>query len=204
MINNISNVDTRMQQMSVVKTAPSQVSVTAPPILGFKVPCLKEKAILRVKKFKRADNIIIAGEIEDHYVDIVEEEEAPNNGFNFFQLQPEKRKIKYLKNSYIIDYIQSPKMGCGLGTEALKGLAEKAMFDSKAEGRIVTFCAPVWKESSPAQFFYKLGFRFMDPTANEYIQDCIIKKVPDLPPQMGMMYLPKKNLHKLLRYGDVF
>ena len=44
----------------------------------------------------------------------------------------------------------------------------------------------------------------MDKSANEYIEDCIIKKVPDLPPQVGMMYLPKANIHKLLRYGDVF
>lgn len=205
MINNIASVDTRMQQMSVVKTAPSQISVTAPPILGFKVPCLKEKATLRVKKFKRSDNIIIAGEIDDDYVDIVEEDDTSfSTDLNFFQIMPKKRKIKYLKNSYIIDYIQSPKMKCGLGTEALKGLAEKAMFDSRAEGRIVTFCAPVWKESSPAQFFYKLGFRFMDSEANQYIEECIIKKVPDAPPQTGMMYLPKKNIHKLLRYGDLF
>ena len=78
------------------------------------------------------------------------------------------------------------------------------MFDTRADGRIVTYCAPVWKESSPAQFFYKLGFRFLDPTANEYMDECIIKKVPDLPPQTGMMYLPKNNINKLLRYGDVF
>ena len=86
----------------------------------------------------------------------------------------------------------------------MKGLAEKAMFDSKAEGRIVTFSSPVCKESSPALFFYKLGFRFMEKGANEYMEECIIKKVPDIPPQVGMMYLPKKNLQKLLRYGDLF
>lgn len=206
MINNITNVDTRMHQMGVIKTTPSQVSVSTPPILGFKVPLIKEKATLRVKKFKRSDNIIIAGEIEDHYVDIVEQDEENfNQGFNFFQVpQSRKKKIKYLKNSYIIDYIQSPKPFNGLGTEALKGLAEKAMFDPRAEGRIVTFCAPVWKESSPAQFFYKLGFRFMDPKANEYINNCINQKIPDLPPQTGMMYLPQANIHRLLRYGDKF
>ena len=207
MINNIANVDTHMRQMSVVKAVPSQVSIAMPPILGFKVPCLKEKATLRVKKFKRGDNIIIAGEIEDHYVDIVEEECDTDYSCEYSFFTPpiiKKKKTKYLKNAYVIDYIQSPKARCGLGTAALKGLAEKAMFDSRAEGRIVTFCAPVWKESSPAQFFYKLGFRFMDPSANEYIKDCLIKKVPDLPPQTGMMYLPKANLHKLLRYGDLF
>ena len=93
MINNISNVDTHLQQMSVAKASPSLVSVTTPPILSFKTPFVKEKAILRVKKFKRADNIIIAGEIDDDYVDIVEEEEeVASNSFNFFKLTPEKKK----------------------------------------------------------------------------------------------------------------
>lgn len=204
MINNISYVDTSLQQMNVVKTTPSQGSITTPPILGFKTPFLKEKATLRVKKFKRADNIIIVGEIDDDYVDIIETEPIESGGFNFFQGIPSKTKTKFLKNCYIIDYIQSPKPRSGLGTEAIKNLAEKAMFDSRAEGRIVTYCAPVWKESSPALFFYKLGFRFMESGANEYMQECLAKKIPDLPPQKGMMYLPKSNLHKLLRYGDVY
>ena len=209
MINNISSVDTRLQQSQVVKTTPSQVSISAPPVLGFKTPNLKEKALIRIKKVKRSDNLVMTGDIDDDYVDIVEEKipvspRAGNSSFNFFQLEPERRQTKFLKSCYLIDYIQSPKMGCGLGTEAIKNLAEKAMFDQKTEGRIVTFCAPVWKESSPAQFFYKLGFRFMDKEANLYIEDCIIKKVPDLPPQIGMMYLPKSNIHKLLRYGDLF
>ncbi len=211
MINNISNVDTRMQQqMGVAKASPSLVGMSAPPILSFKAKFLKEKATLRIKKIKRSDNIVIPGDIEDDYVDIVEDDGSPvnssgnNHEFNFFQLEPEKRKTKFLKNCYVIDYIQSPRQRCGLGTEAVKQLAEKAMFDTRAEGRIVTFSAPVWKESSPALFFYKLGFRFMEKEANDYMDDCIIKKVPDLPPQIGMMYLPKANLHRLLRYGELF
>lgn len=207
MINNISNVDTRLkQQMGVSKSVTSQVSIPMAPIIGFKTPFIKEKATLRVKKFKRADNIIIAGDIDDDYVDIVEEESSENNSseYNFFNTTTPKRKYKYLKNCYIIDYIQSPKCHCGLGTEAIKGLAEKAMFDPKADGRIVTFSSPVWRESSPALFFYKLGFRFMEKSANDYMIECLAKKVPDIPPQTGMMYLPKSNLHKLLRYGELF
>ena len=208
MINNITHVDTRMQQKNVVKTTTSQFSVSTPPIIGFKTPFLKEKATLRIKKFSRRDNIIIAGIIDDDYVDIIEEEilnESSSNTQNFFLPNPVmKKKTKILKDCYVIDYIQSPRQRCGLGKEALKGLAEKAMFDKRAEGRIVTFSSPVWKESSPAQFFYKLGFRFMEEEANNYMEECLIKKIPDIPPQTGMMYLPKKNLHKLLRYGDVF
>ena len=204
MINNIASVDTSLQQRNVAKTTQSRVSFAIPPILSFKTPFIKEKATLRVKKFKRGDNIAIVGDVDDDYDEIVEEEYDDGSGYNFFQLPPPKRKMKYLKNCYVIDYIQSPKSRCGLGTEAIKQLAEKAMFDNMADGRIVTFSSPVWKESSPALFFYKLGFRFMEKGANEYMEDCLIKKVPDIPPQTGMMYLPKNNLHKLLRYGDLF
>ena len=206
MINNITNVDSQIN-LAVAKTKASTVSVSMPPIIGFKTPNLKQKAQIRIKKIKRSDNILIVGDIDDDYVDIVEDnliENAPEGEFNFFQLQPQKRKTAFLKNCYIIDYIQSPKQRCGLGTEAVKSLAEKAMFDSRAEGRIVTFSAPVWKESSPALFFYKLGFRFVEKGANEYMEECLIKKVPDIPPQIGMMYLPKSNLHRLLRYGELF
>ena len=207
MIINIATMDLR-PQMAVAKPMASVSSFSMPPILGFKTPPLKEKAIIKVKKVKRGDNIIIPGEIEDDYVDIVEEI-LPQNNSNFFTSQefvsPSiKRQIKYLKNCYIIDYIQSPKARCGLGTEAIKNLAEKAMFDSKADGRIVTFSAPMTKESSPALFFYKLGFRFTSPEANQYMEECIIKKIPDIPAQVGMMYLPKSRLHKLLRYGELF
>ena len=207
MINNIVNVDARLQQPSVVKTATSHMSIPMPPVLGFKTPLIKEKATLRVKKFKRGDNIIIAGDIDENYVDIIEEdlpESEHETNYSFFKLKPPKRKLKYLKNCYVIDYIQSPQQRRGMGTNAIKALAEKAMFDTRAEGRIVTYSSPICKESSPALFFYKLGFRFIDPKGNEYMEECLIKKVPDIPPQIGMMYLPKNNLQRLLRYGDLF
>ena len=212
MINNIQSMDLR-PQMTVAKAMPSVTSMSMPAILGFKTPQVKEKATMRVKKIKRSDNIIIPGEIEDDYVDIVEEEIDKglpySSGGNFFaspQLlsAPQKRKTKYLKNCYIIDYIQAPKPRCGMGTNAIKQLAEKAMFDTRADGRIVTFSAPMVKEASPAMFFYKLGFRFTDPKSNDYMEECLRKNMPDIPAQIGMMYLPKNRLKKLLMYGDLF
>ena len=209
MINNITTMDTR-PQMAVAKPMQSISSMGMPPILGFKTPPLKEKATIRVTKVKRGDNLIIPGEIDDDYVDIVEEEInlSPDSGGNFFsgpQFVPKiKKKFKYLKNCYLIDFIQSPKTRCGLGTEAIKNLAEKAMFDSRAQGRIVTFSAPMVKEMSPAMFFYKLGFRFTSPEANKYMEECLAQNMPDIPAQTGMMYLPRNQLHKLLRYGELF
>lgn len=223
MINNITTMDLR-PQMSVAKATPSLSSMSMPAILGFKTPQLKEKATIRVKKIRRGDNIIIPGEIDDDYVDIVEEEikysgkyadmyrnNSSNGNFfaskdspTFFTPPTYKRKTKYLKNCYIIDYIQSPKPKSGLGTAAIKQLAEKAMFDSRAEGRIVTFSAPILKESSPALFFYKLGFRFTDPTSNAIMEECLKNNMPDIPAQIGMMYLPKNRLNKLLHYGELF
>ncbi len=211
MINNITTMDTR-PQMAVAKPTASISNMGMPPILGFKTPLLKEKADIRVKKIRRGDNLIIPGIIDDDYVDTIEEtlevDSPTGSGSNFFNSSPTKipikRQVQYLKNCYIIDYIQSPKTHCGLGTEAIKNLAEKAMFDSKAEGRIVTFSAPIIKELSPALFFYKLGFRFTSPQANDYMDECLRKNCPDIPVQTGMMYLPKSHLHKLLRYGELF
>lgn len=210
MINNITTMDLR-PQMTVAKAAPSVTSLSMPPILGFKTPELKQKANIRVKKISRRDNIIIPGEIDDDYVDIVEENvRLTDNNFssNFFMAPKEaeliKRKTKYLKHCYIIDFIQSPKQRCGLGSNAIKQLAEKAMFDNRAQGRIVTFSAPLMKEMSPAIFFYKLGFRFTEPECNRVIEECIKNNMPDIPAQIGMMYLPKSQLQKLLRYGDLF
>ena len=114
MINNITNVDSQIN-LAVAKTKASTVSVSMPPIIGFKTPNLKQKAQIRIKKIKRSDNIVIVGDIDDDYVDIVEDnliENAPEGEFNFFQLQPQKRKTAFLKNCYIIDYIQSPKQRC--------------------------------------------------------------------------------------------
>lgn len=218
MINNITSMDLR-PQIAVAKAMPSVSSMTMPAILGFKTPQLKEKATMRIKKIKRGDNIIIPGEIDDEYVDIVEEIISNNARFkqeppggNFFaspeiltapSSPPMKKRLKYLKNCYIIDYIQSPKQRCGMGTNAIKSLAEKAMFDKKADGRIVTFSAPIYRDSSPALFFYKLGFRFTDPLANEIMEKCLRDNVPDIPAQIGMMYLPKVRLHKLIRYGEL-
>lgn len=214
MINNIANVDVR-QPMNTAKARSSMFGgVTMPPLLSFKKPPKKNKAELRIQKFKRSDNIIIDGVIDDDYVDIIEEEivdspiiQTPQNFFSTGGISspvPEKRKTKYLKNCYVIDYIQSPISRQGYGSLALKGLAEKAFFDKNVEGRIVTYSAPVCQESSPALFFYKLGFRFMDPEANEYMKECLIKNIPDIPVQKGMMFLPRYNLHKLIRYGELF
>ena len=212
MINNISNMDVR-PQMAVAKPMASVQSMGMPPILGFKTPPLKEKAKIQVKMVKRGDNLLIPGIIDDDYVDIVEEyvtiKNDNNPQDNFFAAHINnpikiKRKMKYLKNCYLIDFIQSPKPRCGLGTEAIKNLAEKAMFDTRAQGRIVTYSVPIIKEMSPALFFYKLGFRFTSPEANQYMEECLAKKMPDIPAQTGMMFLPKANLHKLLRYGEMF
>ena len=208
MINNVTNVDTHTN-MSITKAATTLASNPIPPLIGFRGKRADEKATLRVKKIKRNDNIIIVGNIDEDYVDYVDEgfiEEAPpqTGSFSFLKLPPQKKYTKYLKNCYVIDFIHSPRPKNGLGTEAIKILAEKAFFDTKANGRIVTFSTPVVKDCSPAIFFYKLGFRFTQESCNEHIEECIRKNEPDIPAQTGMMYLPKNNLQKLLRYGDLF
>ena len=97
MINNVTGVSASLPQMNVVKAMQSKTGISLPPVLGFKTPIGKGKANLRVKKFKRNDNIALAGEIDDDYVDIVEENAENeddgdmNSSFTFVNLMPKKK-----------------------------------------------------------------------------------------------------------------
>ena len=98
MINNIASMDMR-PQIAVAKPMASVSSFSMPPILGFKTPILNQKALIKVKKIKRGDNIIIPGCIDSDYVDIVEEEVpmqySGGGGPNFFEsFEFESMKIK--------------------------------------------------------------------------------------------------------------
>ena len=184
----------------------------------------KQKAKLKFKKIKFLDKIIAPIGMPQVYC--CDDEYIINQSFwanirHTFEVSKHKTSsgnffvsgmlddslpvsTKYFRTTYLITEIESPVPREGAGTEALQGLVEKSMLDDETQGRVILYQEQCSPEDTSAVFFYKLGFRFMDPNANENIQECIAKKIPDLPAQTGMMYLPKVNIHKLLRYGDLF
>lgn len=118
---------------------------------------------------------------------------------------PSKRTVLYLKNCYMIDYISSPQRFQGAGTKAVQTVLERALADKDTEGRIVVNAEIIDGQCSPAGFFYKLGFRFVDKSMNDIMENWLRKNIrTEFPKLTGIMYLPKQHINKLMMYGRNF
>ena len=58
-------------------------------------------------------------------------------------------------------------------------------------------------KTAPGGFYYKLGFRFTNPTENEACAKWLAAggKRENAPFAVGMMYLPRENIEQCLKYG---
>ena len=112
-------------------------------------------------------------------------------------------KTLYLNNCYKIDFIESPQRYKGAGTKAVKALVERSLADKDTQGRVVVDVQIIDEKTSPAGFFYKLGFRFVDTQMNEVMENWVRQKtLINAPKLTGMMYLPKENINRVLMYGE--
>ena len=115
---------------------------------------------------------------------------------------PTKKINLYLKNCYKIDSIESPVRYNGAGTKAIQALVERSLADRDTQGRVVLYAEITDGKTSPAGFFYKLGFRFIDKSMNEVMDAWLHKNIKIEGPNLtGMMYLPKNHINKVLMYG---
>lgn len=90
----------------------------------------------------------------------------------------------------------------GAGTALMKYVTQKSI-DEGFEGRIFLKAINSYDiEDSPVPFYKKLGFEFVDPKKNQAYQKWLKSGRGDLPfgLESGVMYLPKKNVSKLLNY----
>lgn len=115
---------------------------------------------------------------------------------------PSKKEIVHLRGCYQIDNIVAPQRYHGAGTKALQSLLDRSVSDKDTDGRIIVYADIVDGQTSPAGFFYKLGFRFLDNGMNEVMETWLRKNIKtDFPKLTGVMYLPKSNINKLMMYG---
>ena len=179
---------------------------------GEQKPVQIPDAKIKYRKIKQSDKYIVQGDWSEDYAVKIEVEattkelEKNQELMNRYRLitfkLPTKRYVTYLKNCYKIDSIESPQRYQGAGTKAIKALLERSLADKDTEGRLVV-CAEITDgQTSPAGFFYKLGFRFVDNNLNEIMEEWIKKKIrTDAPKLTGMMYLPKNNINKIMMSG---
>ena len=108
---------------------------------------------------------------------------------------------QYLLPHYHIDKLWTG--GKGTGTTAVQTVVRKSINDAKTTGRVTLDACCIDGKTSPAGFYYKLGFRFKDPTLNQELETWIQKggQKENAPQITGIMYLPKENINHCLNYG---
>ncbi len=196
----------------------SQVKTTPSVKLGERkekaeAPIVVKDAKIKFHKVKQSDKYIVTGEWNDDYVVRVKTDPSKDVEKHMSELMnryklitfklPESKINQYLKHCYKLDSITAPQRYSGAGTKAMQALLERSLADKDTEGRIVLHAEIVDGQTSPAGFFYKLGFRFVDNSMNDIMDKWVAKKImTDAPKLSGMMYLPKNHINKLMSYSD--
>lgn len=101
---------------------------------------------------------------------------------------------------YHIDKLWSN--GKGSGTNSVQSVVRKSVNDPKTAGRVTLDACCIDGKTSPAGFYYKLGFRFKDQKMNKQLEEWIVNggKRENSPFLTGMMYLPAENIEHCLNY----
>ena len=78
----------------------------------------------------------------------------------------------------------------------------KSLKDQRTAGRVILDAQKIDARTSPAGFYYKLGFRFLEEKFNKILEQWKTLggtkfNAPDLE---GKMYLPKENIKDCIRY----
>ena len=90
--------------------------------------------------------------------------------------------------------------GEGSGKSAVKGVVLTSLMNSETKGRVSLEACCIDGKTSPAGFYYKLGFRMLDPFCNEQLEQWVKNggNRTNAPFLTGIMYLPKENILKCL------
>ena len=110
------------------------------------------------------------------------------------------REKNILKPHYFIKFLWGD--GNREGTNFVQDVVIKRLKDERTNGRVILDAKKIDAKTSPAGFYYKLGFRFLDETLNKILQQWKISggtkfNAPDLE---GRMFLPKENVEDCIRY----
>ena len=112
---------------------------------------------------------------------------------------------RWIETQSILPHYHIDKLwtaGRGTGTMAVQDVVYKSVQDSRTAGRVTLDACCIDGKTSPAGFYYKLGFRFNNPEVNKILEEWIAKggKREDAPFCTGMMHLPTENIEHCLNY----
>ena len=112
-------------------------------------------------------------------------------------------EIKEMLPHYHIDKLWTG--GKGSGTIAVQNVVSESLRNPITQGRVTLDACCIDGKTSPAGFYYKLGFRFKDQAMNNELATWLEKggKRENAPFLTGFMYLPKENIEQCLHYGNL-
>ncbi len=150
----------------------------------------------------------IGGNVPDYYVDIkkVFHEAVKMQKTIFGAIIPARpayyETFQILKPSYLILHLES--FAKGQGTNAIKKVVKESLQNPQTQGRVTLQADMIDGKTSPAGFYYKLGFRFADDNNNailaKWLENGGTKE--NAPKLYGFMYLPKENVEHCLNYSS--
>lgn len=169
-----------------------------------------KSAKIKYSKIKSSDKHAVYGDWKQDYVyEVVKEiTNSPEmnelrSRYRLITFKNPISKSLYLNSCYKIDFIEAPQRYQGEGTKVVKALVERSLADKDTQGRVVVNAEIIDEKTSPAGFFYKLGFRFVDSQMNEVMEKWVREKtLVNAPKLTGMMYLPKENINRVIMYGE--
>ena len=104
--------------------------------------------------------------------------------------------------SYILDKLWASAKGDG--TLGVKETVLRSLSDKETCGRVMLEACCLDGKTAPGAFYYKLGFRFNNPSMNKECEQWIKSggKYENAPFCVGQMHLPKENIEHCLKYGN--
>lgn len=152
------------------------------------------------------ENFEIFGEIPDDYVNISKtwQEARPQSKGRFGKTIPAKEahweETRTLKPAYYIDHLFSH--GKGQGKNAIKLVVTESLNNPQTQGRVTLHADIIDGKTSPAGFYYKMGFRSTNKANNQELEKWLAMggKRENAPMLGGIMYLPKENILHCLNY----
>ena len=160
---------------------------------------LKRVSITGHKYYELQKNFTILGTINYGKKEGVEFLEEFGRLPDYYLKEAQQGKKINLKPYIHVSDVEAKQKGVTAGTK----LMQQALYDSirsGAGGRILLDAECMDNLHSPIPFYFKLGFRSVNPEINKLAAKCIYTG-EEFPLDIGTkMYLPKENIKHLLHY----
>ena len=164
----------------------------------------------KVLSHKDAGGTVVFGKYPAYYTKLYEHIFIPYQPERISKFGGKKRLIKASEAHFEDTYVMLPhyhidklwSTGKGSGAAAIKNIVRKSLNDDSTGGRVTVDASCIDGKTSPAGFYYKLGFRFVQEDLNTICENWIKSggKRENAPFATGMMYLPKENINECLNY----